>query len=398
MKVNPGGIVAPSDALGRDALIKRLWKRLEKQGLILSAERRMGKTTILKKMAAEPKPGFRLIYHDLERCADTADFASRVTSDVDACLTRGQSTKEALRNFWREIGGTEVGGVLRLPQSQSARWGDVLERGFALLSESLKSKPDEFTVLAWDEFPLMLKKIASREGATHAMDVLDRLRALRNSHPQIRLIFTGSIGLHHVISNLREQDYPNSPKNDMYTVEIPPLARKDAVELAKRLIQGEQLGDDPNDACAQAIADSVDCFAFYIHHLVDAMVDQDLAPTPETAHELVDVAIIDPVDRWELRNYRERLDSYYGALAGVASLTLDLIAEQQPVALEELLTKLRLRGTNRLNAAGRAMLEEGEDGLRKLLWRLLQDHYLLREADGGYRFRFEVIRRWWLLK
>ena len=349
-------------------------------------------------MAAEPKLDFRLIYHDLERCSDTADFASRVNSDIDACLTRSQSIKESLRKFWREIGGTEIGGSQRLPQGQTTRWGDVPERGFALLSESLESAPNEITVLAWDEFPLMLKKIVSREGATHAMDVLDRLHALRNSHPQIRLIFTGSIGLHHVISNLREQDYPNSPKNDMYTVEVPPLSRKDAIELAKRLIQGEGLGDDPDDACARAIADSVDCFAFYIHHLVDAMVDQELAPTPETAQELIDAAIVDPVDRWELRNYRERLDSYYGALAGTASLVLDLIAEQQPVVIEELLTQMRLRGMNRLNASGRAMLEEGEDALRKLLWRLLQDHYLLREGDGGYRFRFEVIRRWWLLK
>lgn len=398
MHVNPGGLVEPRDAIGRDVLIKRLWKRLETQGLVLTAERRMGKTTILKKMAAEPKPGFRLIYHDLEHCSDTADFASRVTSDIDACLNRGQSTKESLRKFWREIGGIEIGGILRLPQNQTTRWGDVLDRGFALLSESLKSSPFEVTVLAWDEFPLMLKKIVSREGATHAMDILDRLRALRNSHPKIRLIFTGSIGLHHVLTNLREQDYPNSPKNDMYTVEVPPLGRKDAIELAKRLIQGERLGDDPDDACAQAIADSVDYFPFFIHHVVVAMVDHELAPTPETAQERVDAAMVDPVDRWDLRNYRERLDSYYGALAGAASLVLDLIAEQQPVTLEELLTQLRLRGMDRLNAAGRAMLEEGEDELRKLLWRLLQDHYLLREGDGGYRFRFAVIRRWWLLK
>ena len=50
MKANPGGLVAPQDVIGRDKLIAKIWMRLEQQSLILSAERRMGKTTIIKKM------------------------------------------------------------------------------------------------------------------------------------------------------------------------------------------------------------------------------------------------------------------------------------------------------------------------------------------------------------
>lgn len=398
MHVNPGGIVAPSEVMGRDALIDRLWKRLQKQRLVLSAERRIGKTTILKKMEAEPKPGFRLIYRDVEGCSNTADFATKVTSDIDACLTPHQAFKEKLRKFWRKAGGTEVGGILRLPPSQATHWRDVLERAFTLLSDSLKSTPDEFIVLAWDEFPLLLKKIVSHEGANHAMDILDQLRALRNSHPQMRLIFTGSIGLHHIISDLKGLDYPNLPHNDMYTVEVPPLAKKDAIELAKQLIQGEGLGDDPSDACAQAIADSVDYFPFYIHHLVDAMLQKKLKPTPENAEKLVETALIDSADRWHLRHYYERLEDYYGKLAKYVILALDLIAQGQPIALEELLTELHFRGSTTLDTAGLAMLEKGEDGLRKLLWRLLQDHYLLREANGCYRFQYKIIHRWWLKK
>ena len=153
MHVNPGGIVVPSEVMGRDALIEQLWKRLQKQGLILSSERRIGKTTILKKMEAEPKPGFRLIYRDVEGCSNTADFVTKVTSDIDACLTSHQAFKEKLREFWRKAGGIEVVGILRLPQSQTEHWGiehwrDVLERAFTLLSDSLKSTPDEFIVLA----------------------------------------------------------------------------------------------------------------------------------------------------------------------------------------------------------------------------------------------------------
>lgn len=398
MQVNPGGIVEPSEVIGRDDLIERLWKILQTQGLVLSAERRIGKTTILKKMEAEPKSDFRLIYRDIEGCSNAADFATKVTSDINDCLTHYQALKEKIRKFWRKAGGTEVGGILRLPPSQATHWRDRLERSFTLLSDSLKSTPNKFIVLAWDEFPLLLKKIASREGENHAMDILDQLRALRNSHSQIRLIFTGSIGLHHIISDLKELGYSNSPHNNMRTVEVPPLAKKDAIELAKQLIQGEGLGDDPGDACAKVIADSVDYFPFYIHLLVNAMLNEKLNPTPENAKKLVDAALTDSADQWYLRHYYERLAQYYDKLAEYVRLALDLIAEEQPISLEQLLTQLRLRGSNTLDTAGLAMLKKGEDGLRKLLWRLLQDHYLLREADGCYRFKYKIIHSWWLKK
>jgi len=47
MKANPGGQIPPDEVIGRDALIKRLWRILERQSLVLSAERRMGKTCII---------------------------------------------------------------------------------------------------------------------------------------------------------------------------------------------------------------------------------------------------------------------------------------------------------------------------------------------------------------
>lgn len=67
MKANPGGQVAPSEVIGRDELIQSLWEILEQQSLILSAERRMGKTCVIKKMQAEASLDKLPIYHDLEK-------------------------------------------------------------------------------------------------------------------------------------------------------------------------------------------------------------------------------------------------------------------------------------------------------------------------------------------
>ena len=53
MKANPGGAIAPEDVIGRDKLIANLWNILDRQSVILSAERRMGKTTVIKKMVLQ---------------------------------------------------------------------------------------------------------------------------------------------------------------------------------------------------------------------------------------------------------------------------------------------------------------------------------------------------------
>ena len=41
MKTNTGGIIDPSEVLGRDTLIARLWDILRTQSIVMSAERRI---------------------------------------------------------------------------------------------------------------------------------------------------------------------------------------------------------------------------------------------------------------------------------------------------------------------------------------------------------------------
>jgi hypothetical protein len=66
MLPNPGGRLSPGDIIGRNQEIARYWKILGRQGLILAAERRIGKTSIVQKMQADEADGFHTIYQDLE--------------------------------------------------------------------------------------------------------------------------------------------------------------------------------------------------------------------------------------------------------------------------------------------------------------------------------------------
>lgn len=75
MKANPGGQIALTEVLGREQLISQIRDTLEHQSIRINAERRIDKTTVIRKLH----------------------------------------------------GGTEIGGVLKLPPGASALpWQDIL--------------------------------------------------------------------------------------------------------------------------------------------------------------------------------------------------------------------------------------------------------------------------------
>jgi hypothetical protein len=236
----------------------------------------------------------------------------------------------------------------------------------------------------------MLASIKEREGETMAMEVLDTLRALRQIHGPsgLRMIITGSIGLHHVIQGLKRKDYANSPVNDTFSIPVPPLDPGPARELAARLIEGEGIRSSSLPETAEAVARLADRFPFYIHHIVKALKQSGSKATPDAVERIVSRQLLDASDPWELTHYRERISIYYGREHEPAVLgILDGIAEREhPVSINDLLTELK--GTGAL---------DDRERLIDLLRLIEQDHYLSRDDDGRYRFQFPLLQRWWRL-
>jgi hypothetical protein len=385
MRANPGGQLAPSEVVGRDELILRLWEILQRQSLVLSAERRMGKTSVIKKMIAEA-PGDKLpVYHDLEGLRTPMEFARAVFDDVDEHLGRMQRTGARMREFIRHLGGVEVGGLFKLPDKiEDHHWKTLLTRTL----EDLVEHQTRRVILFWDEMPMMLDNIKQDSGEKAAMEMLDTLRSLRQMHEPLRMVFTGSIGLHNVITSLKRAGYANAPINDMYVEDVPPLSPEDANELARLLLEGEDIPTTDLPATSWAIASEVDGIAHYIHHVVDQMRRRGIEATVQAAREIVDEALTDPLDRWHMRHYRERMDTYYTAeeLPFALSLLDVLAAEDKPLAFADLFNQFRSRQAT-----------EDVESIRSVLTLLQRDHYVTQQKDGRYAFRFPLIRRWWRL-
>ena len=384
MKANPGGQIDIKAVVGRDQVIQLVWDTVEQQSVVITAERRIGKTTIIKKMLAEPATGWMPVFQDLERCHSAEEFAMVVYKEIHQFLsTKGKVARRA-RELFAAMGGAEVGGIFKLPEKSGAHWKDVLTRSVEDLIHENDVSGTRLLFL-WDEVPYMLANIRDREGERMAMEVLDLLRALRQTHSGLRMVITGSIGLHHVLTSLKDKNYGNSPVNDMAAIDVPQLEGKDAIHLARLLIEGEGLPSADSEAAAAAIAQEADCFPFYIQHIVRALKMRGLQATPEHVAQVVASQLVDANDPWELLHYRERIPIYYGEDRDAVLLLLDELACGRGLAsVAKLLAMLK----------GASTFDDRERLLR-LLSLMERDHYLMRDPDGRYRFRFPLIRRWW---
>jgi len=385
IKPNPGGQLEPSQIIGRDDLIASMWGVLKGRSIYMNDLRRIGKTQIMVKMHAEPPEGWLSVKCDLGGTHSAAEFATLAYRRSDEVL-RGK--KRALRRMKDLLGmaaGAEIAGVLKLPDGTIAPWKEVLRRTFADIEEEMTALgPDQRMVFFWDEVPFLLSNVVRTEGAAVAMEVLDTLRALGQDHDRVRLLLTGSVGIHHVLEDLKREGYLGSPLNRMELVQPGPHAPADALTLAENLLAGSQLPCPDPAGSARAIAESVGHVAFYIHKLVTRL-PRGVSTTPESISEVLDREVTSDNNDWDLRHYRDRLRPYYGDEEKLALCVLDAVALGGSLAFTD------------IRQAVNAQMPADDERLRDLLRLLCMDHYLCRTEANEYRFYLDLIRRWWQL-
>lgn len=385
MKANPGGQIDPKAVIGRDHLIQLLWETVELQSVVITAERRIGKTTVMKKMAGEPPEGWLPVYQDLESCHSATEFALSIYREIVRFLSGKKKIARKSKEFFDALGGVEIGGVIKFPGHAATHWKEVLTHAI----EDLMHENDGSSKLLflWDEMPFMLSNIRNGEGEQTAMQVLDHLRWLRQTHSGLRMVITGSIGLHHVITSLKEKNYSNSPVNDMAPIDAPPLGIEDGAQLASLLVAGEALKSFDRAVAANAIAREADYFPYYVHNIVRGLKVGGLEASPENAARVVASHLVDANDPWQLLHYRERISTYYPNDKGAVCLILDHLAVNEgSISVGALLAMLK----------GSSAFDDRERLLR-IISLMERDHYLKREEDGRLQFRFPLIRRWWKL-
>ena len=233
------------------------------------------------------------------------------------------------------------------------------------------------------------------------MEILDALRGIRQTHRHVRMVYCGSIGMHHVINALKKSGHTNPALNDLFTMPLPPLTSLHGAELARKLILGEALRCEDLDSTTTLLAAAVDCVPFYIHSVVKELAMRKAAVTPDEVNAVVDHSIVTAHDPWHLRHFEDRLASYYGSdrelIAG--ALLDELAVATQPLRLQDLQQSIASNSRLAAGTLGTAIQSGDIKPLRELLEDLSQDHYISQvAATGRYMFQFPLIKKWWAVR
>lgn len=372
--LNPGGALEPHQVVGRDGLIADCWRTLAHQSVALLAPRRIGKTSILIRMAATAPEGFVVIRRDLEGVESVAEFAQLLFEDVSRLLGGWRSTASRARAYIDKLAIEASHIKIEL---RGLGWKRLLERLFEDLDEQLAAR-DETLVLMWDEITLFVAELLRRNQADDAMTLLDMLRAVRQRHARVRMMLAGSIGFEEILRRLRTHGYRNRPLNDVHKCFVPLLDDPGAEQLIRGLLRYADTDQDP--ALIDAMLRLSEGHPFVIQLLADRLIR---LPDPRAEHvePCLNQLLEPPGDPLDLSHYLERIDQQFD----------DRRAELARDVLDQLATVEHGIERNRLIEA---LSVHDPEAVRAVI-RQLEDDFYLRRDGSRMLFMLDLVRRYW---
>ena len=182
-----------SEWIGRQSALEQMVSTLEDRSVLLTGPRRIGKTELLKHLAAAASRRWKAVRVDVSSVRTTGEGVARIVSTL---RDNGLGPSAAGEQLGRIQGLEAAGFAVSLAESTSddvwQRLGSVIKGAIGQLDAETR------LVLALDEVPWWIAEIRKTEGDDAARTVLAGLRYLRQRddlESRTRWILTGSVGL-----------------------------------------------------------------------------------------------------------------------------------------------------------------------------------------------------------
>ncbi len=375
-----GGAVTPNDIVGRDEEINLFWDILEKQGIALFAERRFGKSSILRKMEAESKKGFITIYKPVEGISSPEHLAAGLLDRVKELGLIDEGLFKNLENFYNKATEVidEVQGV-KLKKLEYT-WQKQLNYLLSKLTEKHKGKK---IIIILDEFSIFLDEISNNEASV----VIGFLRniAYLKEYGNIRFVYCGSIGIDLVLDKIKGEGHNiGDPLNHMYKHELQPFTYDNSKYFGKCLNLGCEL--NLSDKLIEQICEKAD----HIPYFIDVVFDK-LSKSGNSNQQGVDNAfneiLNDTKGKESIRHFYDRIGDYYPNTE-ISVYILNFISKSANGASETEIANNLFTITTATNR-----LEINEE-----IERLKNDGYLFRfikAAERAYDFKNSLLKQWW---
>ena len=377
-----GPPVEGEDFFGREKEIRKANRLLDSNhSLLLSAPRRIGKSSLAKRLIEEKKQqGWKCVYIDLEETTTEEGFLRLV---IEAFKENG---------IWKQLAeGMSKGLVSVLDRIEKISLGPVdlniekreeQEDLYKNLKELIKHDEDTFIVV--DELTLFLGILnKSENGAEKVAFILNWLRSLRQvSKTNVRWLFCGSVGLRNFTSAMNL----GYTINDLMEFGLGELSREEAEGLLSGLCKSEDM-----IMSEELINYTLDKLHWNIPYFIQVIFSK-LAEEyeDEVRKESIDIAYNKLCSENYLSTWSERLSEYREFEVPARQILKSL--STQPVGMErDAMLNILMTGQDA------SKVEEIDYLLSKVLEMLENDGYILK-MDSIRAFRSPLLRDYWFNK
>lgn len=378
-----GPPVEGEDFFGREKEIRKANRLLDSNhSLLLSAPRRIGKSSLAKRLIEEKKQqGWKCVYIDLEETTTEEGFLRLVieafkTNGIWKQLTEGMS--KGLVSVLDRIEKVTIGGVVDFNIEKREEQEDLYKN----LKELIKHDEDTFIVV--DELTLFLGILnKSENGAEKVAFILNWLRSLRQvSKTNVRWLFCGSVGLRNFTTSMNL----GYTINDLMEFGLGELTREEAEGLLSGLCKSEDI--EMSEELINYTLDKLHWnIPFFIQVIFSKLAEEY---EDEVTKESIDIAYNKLCSENYLSTWSERLSEY----------------KEYEVPARQILKALSTQSVGLERAAMLNILMTGQDTskveevdyiLSKVLEMLENDGYILK-MDSIRTFRSPLLRDYWFHK
>ena len=375
-----GGAVSPNDIVGRNEEIDLFWSILEKQGIALFAERRFGKSSILRKMEADGKKGFIPIYKPIEGISSPVNVAAVLLDRVKEMDLIDEGVSDKLENIYNKATEVveEIKGI-KLKKLEYS-WQKQLYNLFKKLTEKHKNKK---VVIMLDEFSIFLDKLKNDEASI----VIGFFRNItfEEEFKNIRFVYCGSIGIDLVLDKIKEDGHNiGDPLNHMYKHELQPFTDDSAKYFGKCLNLGCNL--NMPDELIEQICEKSNNIPYFIDIVFDKISKAKVA-TQETIEDAFQEILDDTKGKESIKHFYDRIEDFYSNYK-ISVYVLNFISKSAIAVTETEIANSVLSNTTETDR-----IEINEE-----IERLKNDGYLFRVMKDGervYDFKYSLLKSWW---
>jgi AAA+ ATPase superfamily predicted ATPase len=377
-----GQVARNDNFFPRTLLIEKLYRKLEDGNhILLSAPRRVGKSSIMHHLLDNPTKGYSFVYVYVESINTAEDFCEELLDEIKKSVAVGRMTK-AKASFAKFIDSinVEIQGIKleANPDKKLQRYAQQLNHIWEELD-----KNDFKTVIMIDEFPQAVENIHKSQGNEMAVLFLQFCRKQRQQqNKNIRFIYTGSIGLPNVVNNITSK----AVINDLTSFEVPPLVFDDANKMMIQLLASYKVEYD-----AAVIVEVLQKLDWLIPFNVQLMV-QELIDIYENSGEKLQITAVEKAFKHVIHS---RNNHYFSSYQD--RLTKAFVLEKEYDFVIELLNFLSQQEKegekNAINEiANRFALKNTQ--IQNILESLEYDGYISLQ-EKGYRFNSSLLKMWW---